>query len=145
MNLQFLTRLYNELDRKVEKFNLPCEKGCCECCDSIPHITLLEWRLIKKFLKGQRINKLNKDACPFLIDCACFIYPVRPVICRLYGWSYCISASTHQLEFLACKKISVKNPENFINFKPYWEMITIRSFFLDGGEPKPINEFLKTA
>lgn len=144
MNSQFLIKLYNELDKKAVKFNLPCEKGCSECCDSPPYITFLEWQLIKKFLKGRKINKLNEDTCPLLINCACSIYPVRPVVCRLYGWSYCTSNRTHIIYPLACDKVNVRDIQKLISFDRYWKRLVDLSS-LNKGEPKPINEFLKTA
>jgi Fe-S-cluster containining protein len=142
---QFLLNLYRELDKKVERFNLPCAKGCGDCCEVTPDITFLEWKLIEKFLKERQVKKINNYACPFLIDHACFIYPVRPIICRLYGWSYIISHSTHMRDFLVCEKISIENPKNFIALIPYWEKITRRSFRFSKELPRPINEFLKTA
>ncbi len=79
--------------------SLACARGCASCCkshESIPVYPLelmamswyatevlqgelrekLEWQL-------QHLNGLNR--CPFLIDNACSIHPVRPMACRNFN------------------------------------------------------------
>jgi len=78
---------------------LACAKGCSSCCSThqdIPVYPLelmgMSWFLIEK-LQGplrealkqqlQQVDTLN--SCPFLIDGACSIHPVRPIACRQFN------------------------------------------------------------
>lgn len=76
--------------------NIPIHKNCINCggcCGVIP-ATQAEINSIRKYLedKPEIKVKANKNRHKFL-DCSfrddeakkCLIYPVRPVICRLFG------------------------------------------------------------
>jgi Fe-S-cluster containining protein len=86
-----------EQDQKKRNKTIVCKKGCCECCinQAVP-ITQVElqgisWYAIEKLnnpLRDQvkeqlRIYKQIKH-CPFLINKACSIYPMRPIACRTF-------------------------------------------------------------
>lgn len=75
-----------------------CSEGCGACCKThsdIPVYPLelagIYWYAIGK-MKGRLRNILSKQLaehsgkppCPFLVDDACSIYPVRPIACRQF-------------------------------------------------------------
>jgi Fe-S-cluster containining protein len=77
---------------------LACSKGCSSCCkthDTIPVYPLelvgLSWYVTEK-LNGtgrktvkDRLNEYKEnDPCPFLIDGACSVHPMRPISCRQF-------------------------------------------------------------
>ena len=39
-----------------------------------------------QYTKNTKLNGFKNCTCPFLIDDLCVIYPVRPAICRAYGY-----------------------------------------------------------
>ncbi|MFC1588715.1 YkgJ family cysteine cluster protein [Pseudomonadota bacterium] len=78
---------------------LACAKGCCSCCSThqdIPVYPLelmgMSWYVIEKLqpplrekLKHQLQNLDKVDTCPFLLDGACSIHPMRPIACRQFN------------------------------------------------------------
>ena len=68
-----------------------CTKGCHECCQNfgVPSRTRVEDERIKAFLHENSlpVGEAQGNTCPYLIETGCSIYPVRPLICRLYGTS----------------------------------------------------------
>ena len=70
-----------------------CTEGCYECCKNfgVPSRTKVEDERIKKFLKdnSMQLGEAKGHTCPYLDEGrkegGCSIYPVRPLICRLYG------------------------------------------------------------
>ena len=98
----------------VEKINIifkqysPCKKGCSKCCFIPVLVSSLEVSLIEEYLnsihnnfyykrkekndnnlltrdKGKIIGEeYNGVKCPFLRKNECFIYNVRPYVCRRY-------------------------------------------------------------
>jgi Fe-S-cluster containining protein len=71
--------------------NFICTEGCHECCQNfgVPSQTRTEAERIKAFLHkhSRRIGQAHGNTCPYLNETGCSIYPVRPLICRLYGTS----------------------------------------------------------
>ena len=74
---------------------LLCTEGCYECCKSfgVPSRTKVEDARIKEFLQEHSMQQgeAEGNTCPYLdedqAEGGCSIYPVRPLICRLYGTS----------------------------------------------------------
>ncbi|MCB9480882.1 MAG: YkgJ family cysteine cluster protein [Desulfobacteraceae bacterium] len=78
---------------------LACARGCSTCCST--HVTIpvypmeilgIYWYVLlklekdmQKILKERLINHKDNDGCPFLIDGACFIHPMRPLACRHFN------------------------------------------------------------
>jgi len=78
---------------------LACSKGCSNCCkthQTIPVYPLelvgLSWYVIEKItgperdiIKTQLRNYKENDPCPFLVNGACSVHPMRPVACRQFN------------------------------------------------------------
>jgi len=78
---------------------LACAKGCAACCRS--HLTIpvyplelvgIYWYATERLaepvrgrLKEQLRNHASGAPCPFLVDEACSIYPLRPMACRQFN------------------------------------------------------------
>ncbi|CAH0351925.1 YkgJ family cysteine cluster protein [Aquabacterium sp. CECT 9606] len=89
---------------------LACDKGCSHCCRQFDVVALpvevfeihahvfrhfkpdqlrdTIQRVIKYVAKRKGVSEETRlslrDACPFLVDNSCSIYPVRPSVCRNY-------------------------------------------------------------
>ncbi len=88
------------VQRAKRKRNRPiaCREGCGNCCRAntdIPVYPLelagIYWYAIERMqgplrdrLKAQLQGHAGAPPCPFLIDDACSIYPLRPGVCRLF-------------------------------------------------------------
>lgn len=78
---------------------LACGRGCATCCRThgdIPVYPLelmgVYWFAVEKLagetrarVLAQLANHRQLDRCPFLVDEACAIHPVRPMACRLFN------------------------------------------------------------
>jgi Fe-S-cluster containining protein len=78
---------------------LACTRGCATCCRThgdIPVYPLelmgVYWFAVEKLagdlrqrVRSQLENHKQLDGCPFLVDEACAIHPVRPMACRLFN------------------------------------------------------------
>lgn len=78
---------------------LACARGCATCCRThadIPVYPLelmgLYWFAVEKLAGGLRErvrtqlhNHKQLDSCPFLVDEACAVHPVRPMACRVFN------------------------------------------------------------
>lgn len=68
-----------------------CPAGCHQCCRNfgVPSRTAAEQERINQFLQvhGMAAQQAQGTTCPHLTEEGCSIYPVRPLICRLYGTS----------------------------------------------------------
>ncbi|MEW6067431.1 MAG: YkgJ family cysteine cluster protein [Nitrospirota bacterium] len=86
-----------EIERKKGR-KIVCFKGCSSCCrihTTIPVYPLelvgISWYVTEKIssplrelLKNQLGNHKENGICPFIIDNACSIHPVRPISCRQF-------------------------------------------------------------
>jgi len=77
---------------------IACSKGCSSCCkthQTIPVYPLelvgISWYVTEKILGPEREvirNQLRsheeKNLCPFLLNGACIIHPMRPISCRQF-------------------------------------------------------------
>ncbi|MCW8962687.1 MAG: YkgJ family cysteine cluster protein [Gammaproteobacteria bacterium] len=78
---------------------LACAKGCSSCCKShttIPIFPLellgLYWYVteimasdVRSKVKLQLTDHTSGDPCPFLLDGACSVHPMRPLACRHFN------------------------------------------------------------
>lgn len=94
---QVMSEIGTEISKKGRKF--ACTKGCSTCCKT--HITIpvyplelmgIYWYAIditegekRKALYRQLKEYNNAEGCPFLIDGACGIHPLRPLACRYFN------------------------------------------------------------
>lgn len=72
----------------------PCKASCSACCTMPVDISKSEAYVISKNygidpvnFKQERhldLTKYEKGNCPFLLDNKCQIYPLRPLVCRIY-------------------------------------------------------------
>jgi Fe-S-cluster containining protein len=83
---------------KKHKKKLACGKGCGNCCAHqkdlplYPHeLVGIYWYVSEKMatpsrgVLRDRLARGDGEACPFLIDKACSIHPVRPIGCRQFN------------------------------------------------------------
>jgi Fe-S-cluster containining protein len=78
---------------------LACSRGCSNCCRThkdIPvyplELTGISWYAAEKLAGSQRAELMDQleqgvegGPCPFLIEGACSIHPVRPMACRQFN------------------------------------------------------------
>jgi Fe-S-cluster containining protein len=98
--IQEVVNKYNRICRYCDRFwkhtkdkyptGIKCSAGCSPCCE-LQSVNLLEGFIIAEHLsRGSSSGisfspPLRKEACPFLDDHRCRIYPARPLICRTHG------------------------------------------------------------
>lgn len=65
---------------------MKCDDNCGECCGLIP-VTETEFRQVERFIADNGIVPVEHadGTCPLYQKGTCAVYPVRPLICRLYG------------------------------------------------------------
>jgi uncharacterized protein len=85
---------------------ISCRPGCTVCCTSfgIPSQTAVERKRLSVYLerRGRATGTARGTTCPYVGSAGCSIYPVRPLICRLYGVSpdYCCREGVRPLRLL---------------------------------------------
>lgn len=86
-------------EEKKRKKKLACGKGCGNCCEHqkdlplYPHeLVGMYWYVSEKLappvrdrLKSRLAAHTSVDPCPFLLDGACSIHPLRPIGCRQFN------------------------------------------------------------
>lgn len=112
--------------------NIPEHKNCTncgKCCGIIPS-TKEEVEIIRKYIAENGIKPIKGDmaTCPFRdeVKKKCLIYPVRPLICRLFGVTNegvmrCPNGNSADIDgkkFLPCGKQSMDDMEllNYIKW-----------------------------
>ncbi|MBU1195594.1 MAG: YkgJ family cysteine cluster protein [Proteobacteria bacterium] len=115
-NYRLLLERLNAHIQKVEAAfsdQIVCKKGCDACCRFLSLFPVEAFSISHAYsqlpenIKHQINHRLHhhKDACPLLIDHACALYPVRPIICRTHGFPIYIEKN-NQVSIDFC-------PENF--------------------------------
>jgi Fe-S-cluster containining protein len=99
LEIQFITNQGVAAAIKADGRKLACARGCASCCRSHPDIPVyllelmgLYWYTVEK-LEGQIREKVRRQlarhselaSCPFLVDEACAIHPMRPMACRQFN------------------------------------------------------------
>ena len=78
---------------------LACSRGCSNCCrthSTIPvypaELVGLAWYVtekltgtVRELVKEQLRNYRDSDPCPFLVEGACSVHPMRPISCRQFN------------------------------------------------------------
>ncbi len=106
--LPLLLDAYSMIDKGIDEAirtalkkgrTLACRKGCSNCCrthHTIPVYPLelvgLSWYVTEKMsgtergiIRGQLQRYAENDPCPFLVNGACSVHPMRPVSCRQFN------------------------------------------------------------
>jgi Fe-S-cluster containining protein len=67
---------------------MQCDEGCGDCCGLIP-VNETEFRKVERYVKDHGIVPIehHDGTCPLYQDGKCTVYPVRPLICQLFGHS----------------------------------------------------------
>jgi len=85
-----------------------CDEGCGACCGVAP-ATETEYRRVERYIEEQGITPMaggDELTCPFYQQGRCVVYPVRPLICKLFGHG----------ELLACERgYNVNIPERDVD------------------------------
>ncbi len=99
LEIQHLTNQAVAAAIKTDGRKLACARGCAVCCRDqadIPVYPLelmgIAWYTAEK-LDGDLRNRVRSQlqqhrtlgACPFLVDAACAIHPLRPMACRQFN------------------------------------------------------------
>lgn len=99
LEIQHLTNQGVAAAIKADGRKLACGRGCASCCRThvdIPVYPLevmgIAWYSEEKLagelrqrVQQQLLRHRNLDACPFLVDAACAIHPLRPMACRQFN------------------------------------------------------------
>ena len=126
--LNQLNGLYAKIEKQVDRLQqsscVSCVQGCGECCKRFePYISVLEAVPVAQYLKNnpkkyqnyQKNNQNNREqwkSCPLYDEenpNHCTIYTIRPLICRLFGFS-ANRTRKKEIVFSTCSKIESAMP-----------------------------------
>jgi len=112
--------------------DIKCKEDCGKCCGFVPHFAegtifeplsnedyiIVEKEAIKEYLRenGLKYKKIKGifEYCPYLTeDKKCEIYPVRPLICRIFG----VMPEVKKM------KCPVVEPERTISYAEYEKIV----------------------
>lgn len=85
------------------------------------------------------LPKFQCSQCPFLVDNLCTIYPVRPAICRAYGYFTWRRGSQQESQVFACRMAadtllaSLQNEGQTVLALPVWNRIQEKLYALNQG------------
>lgn len=112
-------KLANYFD--LHKKFIHCKVGCSACCEKGDYpLTSIE---LEYLMKGyialdnstkqtvqENIKTMEKgEACPFLIDKKCSVYPYRPIVCRVHGLAYLYKENKVKLPYCANQGLNYAN------------------------------------
>jgi uncharacterized protein len=65
---------------------MKCDAGCGDCCGIVP-VTTTEFNAIERYIKEKGITPTatTDGTCPLYQEGTCSVYPVRPLICKVFG------------------------------------------------------------
>lgn len=118
-DITMLRSIYREVDRETSRFareaNIACPDGCGICSENTdPECLPIEAELVARYLLTQGTWPLperssnppsHPGGCPLYSGnpaAHCTVYPARPVLCRLFGFS-ATGDSTGAWHFRLCK------------------------------------------
>ncbi len=172
-----LLEIYNELDYRIEFFKkvsgIDCIKNCGKCCkipsykietsifEVIP-LAIHLWEKGEAEIFLERLNRVDRSSlCIFYKDNLtdkekghCYVYPFRPLICRLFGFS-AIEDKYGRPIIILCSIVKKEKPEKCSKIKAMIEEgldLPINSFYAKriallnpvyGKELYPINEAIR--
>jgi Fe-S-cluster containining protein len=99
LEIQFITNQGVATAIKSDGRGLACARGCATCCRSQPDIPVyplelmgITWYAVEKLqgevrarVRQQLLRHRELGACPFLVDEACAMHPLRPMACRQFN------------------------------------------------------------
>ena len=156
----YLDKCQPDFTRFMAEYGIHCPSGCGSCCEHfVPDITRSEALLIAAYIlcskeKDALMDRLesgNGDGCPLFdlhdADHHCTIYPVRPLICRMF-LSACSSDKNGVNRFSFCHGIDGNGIqlENLNRFQPmsyYGEKL--RALEGNGSDAKLLPEAVSKA
>jgi Fe-S-cluster containining protein len=72
-------------DHRVKLPVMRCDSGCGDCCGLAP-VTDQEYKHVVEYAQQNGITPLEQGVtCPFYQKGTCQVYPVRPLVCRIFG------------------------------------------------------------
>ncbi len=79
VNMEIVEAWYQELE------SFSCIAGCTACCKGVLSVSVPElWRMHEFFGAVPEMQ----SGCPFRGEAGCRVYPVRPFMCRLFGYQF---------------------------------------------------------
>jgi Fe-S-cluster containining protein len=86
-------------EERKRSVTLTCKKGCTNCCRNLKDIPVyplelagMYWFAVEKVISPERaalkkrlLNHARWAPCPFLLEGACSIHPLRPAACRQFN------------------------------------------------------------
>jgi len=112
VSIQKIDNLIRQLNKIYSRIpTMECKKGCHECCGPIEWSYIEDINMKRWMMKrGIQIRSWGGDMCQYLGKKGCMIYPVRPLICRVYGVS--------DMETIECPVMGkIENPLIFSDFQ----------------------------
>jgi Fe-S-cluster containining protein len=65
--------------------DMRCDKGCDFCC-TIAAASTIEYDRVLAYAEAHNIKPLRQGVlCPWYQAGRCYVYPVRPLVCRVFG------------------------------------------------------------
>jgi Fe-S-cluster containining protein len=128
-----ISRIYREIDQQIAFFQNATDLHCPECCGSCCESQEVEATVTELLpLADEIFQSGRQDSLAEIIeqserksDLACVLYrpdpllpghgrcgqyPLRPLVCRLFGFA-CRYDKSEELDFSTCKKIRVQDPQ----------------------------------
>ena len=67
---------------------MKCDEGCGDCCGPVP-CTETEFQNVRRYAEEHGVTPVDQGwlNCPFYQGGKCAVYPVRPIICKVFGYS----------------------------------------------------------
>lgn len=122
LDIQHLTNQGVAAAIKADGRKLACGRGCASCCgqSDIPVYPLelmgIAWYATEKLageLREHVRSRLQRhrelEDCPFLVDAACAIHPLRPMACRQYN--VFVTACAHGEDAFHSRRGDVMRPD----------------------------------
>jgi hypothetical protein len=107
---------------------MKCER-CGACCGP-SYANKKEYERIKQYMKEHGIRPVKHDSlkCPLYQNNACAVYPVRPVLCRLFGHSERLPCKQGNNVNVPDRKVRKLLKDNIDDDQPLFNLLFERDF-----------------
>lgn len=131
--LEAIYELLGEIGAYVAP-STPCRKGCSSCCHIAVTISEIEVQYIEAHTKYKRLKQtqpaeeFHGQACPFLKNNSCSIYPARPFVCRRHhslapSPEWCAPEKSYAGEFPQLKSSELEKAFDSLRVSsPVWDI-----------------------